>query len=347
MVAARDALGLRVAAAEAGPGPHHARAVGRVQALPGDGHDRDPQGRQRALHLLARRQSAGGPDPRPARLLGRVRRDGRAVAGWRRGPRPRDVDDRRRPRRFRDGYLGDGRGPLRRLRDARLHERQGPGELPAPIPDHLPERGAARRPAAAHDADPRPTDRRQRGLGCDLRPRARAVVPAGGPRAEGGRHLPPLECLGVRGRGGGRRPRTGRDDRDLQLRQVPGHGRGRRGVAVVVADRADAGARPHHADRDAQRRGAHRRGVHRGARQRGGRVLPVRVAPGRGPSLALVPAPPARGRVGAVRGAGSGPHGVVRRGAALARRAGGGGAGSRPLDRGVPVHDVPTRSISG
>ena len=44
----------------------------------------------------------------------------------------------------RDGYLGDGRRPLRRLRDARLHERQGPGELPAPLPDHLPERGAAR-----------------------------------------------------------------------------------------------------------------------------------------------------------------------------------------------------------
>ena len=87
-----------------------------------------------------------GPDPRPARLLGRLRRDGRAVAGRRRRAGPRDLDDRRRPRRFRDGYLGDGRRPLRRLRDARLHERQGPGELPAPLPDHVPERGAARPP---------------------------------------------------------------------------------------------------------------------------------------------------------------------------------------------------------
>ena len=95
------------------------------------------------------------------------------------GPRPRDLDDRRRPRRFRDGYLGDGRRPLRRLRDARLHEREGPGELPAPVPDHVPERGAARRPAAADDADPRPADRRQRGLGRDVRAGARAVVPAG------------------------------------------------------------------------------------------------------------------------------------------------------------------------
>ena len=40
VVAARDAVGLRVAAAQAGPRPDHARAVGRVQALPGDGHDR-------------------------------------------------------------------------------------------------------------------------------------------------------------------------------------------------------------------------------------------------------------------------------------------------------------------
>ena len=44
-----------------------------------------------------------------------------------------------------------------------------------------------------------------------------------GPRAEGGRHLPALERL-VAGRGRGRRrPRAGRHDRDLQLRQVPGH----------------------------------------------------------------------------------------------------------------------------
>ena len=223
VVAARDAVGLRVAAAQAGPGPDHARAVGRVQALPGDGHDRDPAGRQRAVHLLARRESAGRADPRPARLLGRLRRDGRAVAGRRRRARARDLDDRRRPRRFRDGYLGDGRRPLRRLRDARLHERQGPGELPAPLPDHLPERGAAGRPTAADDADPRPPDRRERGLGRDLRPRARAVVPGGGPRAEGGRHLPAIERLGLRRRGGRGRPRAGRDDRDLELRQVPGH----------------------------------------------------------------------------------------------------------------------------
>ena len=126
------------------------------------------QGRQRAVHVLAGRQPARRPDPRPARLLGRLRRDGRAVAGRRRRARPRDLDDGRRSRRLRDGYLGDGRGPLRRLRHARLHERQGPGELPPPVPDHVPQRGAAGRPAAAHDPDPRPASPRR--TPCGARP---------------------------------------------------------------------------------------------------------------------------------------------------------------------------------
>ena len=150
----------------------------RVPPLPGDAHDRHQARRQRAVHVLARRQPARRAGPRAARLLGRVRRDGRAVAGRRRRARPGDLDDRRRPRRQRHGYLGDGRRPLRRLRDARLHQRQGPGELSTPVPDHLPERGAARRAAAADDADPRPADRRERGVGRDLRAGARAVVPA-------------------------------------------------------------------------------------------------------------------------------------------------------------------------
>ncbi len=183
VVAEGDAVGLRVAAAEAGPGPHHARTAGRVQALPGDGHDRHQARRQRAVHVLTGRESAGRPGPRPARVLGRVRGHGRAVAGRRRGARPRDLDDQRRPRRLRDGYLGHGCRPLRRLRHARLHERQGPGELPAPLPDHLPERGTAGRPAAPDDADLRPTDRRERGLGRGLRAGARAVVPGGRARS--------------------------------------------------------------------------------------------------------------------------------------------------------------------
>ncbi len=102
-----------------------------------------------------------------------------------------------------------------------------------------------------------------------------------------------------------------------------------------------------HADRDAQRRGADRRGVHGGAPDRGRRVVPVRVVAGGGPPLALVPAPPARRRIGRVRGAGARADGPVRRRTAFARRAGGRGAGPGPVHRGVPVHDASGAWISG
>ena len=265
VVAQGDPVGLRDAAPEAGHGPHHAGAPGGVQALPGDGHDRHPQGRQRPIHVLARWEPAGRPHSRPARLLGSVWRDGRSVAGRWRGPGLGDVDDVRRPRRFGDGYLGYGRGPLRRLRHAGLHQRQGPGELPTPVPDHLPQRGAAWRPPAADHTNPRPVDRGQRGLGRVVRPGARPLVPGAGAAARGGGHVPPVQCL-VAGRRRGRgRSRAGRVDRDLQLRQVPGDRAGRRNLAVVPADGTDAGPWPDHPDRYAQRGRSDRRRVHRRA----------------------------------------------------------------------------------
>jgi hypothetical protein len=49
------------------------------------------------VHLLARRQPAGRADPRAARLLGGLRRDGRAVAGAVASASPSRLDDRRRP----------------------------------------------------------------------------------------------------------------------------------------------------------------------------------------------------------------------------------------------------------
>ena len=156
--------------------------------------------------------------------------------------------------------------------------------------------------------------------GATVRARARPVVPEARARAEGGRHLPAVERLGVRRRGGRGRPRAGRDDRDLQLRQVPGHRPRRRGLAVVAAHRADAGARPDHADRDAQRRRPDRRRVHRRPGDRRRRVLPLRVAAGRGPSLALVPPPPAGRRLGPVRGARAGLVGLSVAGPRVARR---------------------------
>ncbi len=57
-----------------------------------------------------------------------------------------------------------------------------------------------------------------------------------GSRAEGGRHVPALERLGLRRRRGRGRARAGRPHRDLELRQVPGHRAGRGSVAVVAAD---------------------------------------------------------------------------------------------------------------
>ena len=102
----------------------------------------------------------------------------------------------------------------------------------------------------------------ERRLGRDVRSRARALVPARRARAARGRDLPPLERLGLRRRGGRRRPRTGRHDRDLELRQVPGQRTGRRGVAVLAADRSGCRRRADHADGDAQRRGQDRRRVH-------------------------------------------------------------------------------------
>ena len=59
VVAEGDALGLRLAAAQAGPRPDHPRAPGRLPPLPGDGHDRDQAGRQRPVHVRAGRQPAG------------------------------------------------------------------------------------------------------------------------------------------------------------------------------------------------------------------------------------------------------------------------------------------------
>ena len=58
------------------------------------------------------------------------------------------------------------------------------------------------------------------------------VVPAPGRGADRGRDVPALQRLPPRRRGVPRRARAGRVDGVLQLRQVPGHGRGRRRLAA-------------------------------------------------------------------------------------------------------------------
>ncbi len=185
----------------------------------------------------------------------------------------------------------------------------------------FPERGASRGSTPPDDADPRPAHGGECGLGRDVRAGARAVVPGGRQGAGRGGDVPPIERLELRRRRGCRGPRAGRDDRDLELREVPRDRRGRRRVVVVAADGPDAGDGPDHAHRDAQRRGPDRRRVHGRPTDRRGGVLPVRVAAGGGPPLALVPAPPPTGRVGPIRGSWTGPDGAVRRRTALARRA--------------------------
>ena len=105
-----------------------------------------------------------------------------------------------------------------------------------------------------------------------------------------GGDVPALERLGRGRRGGRRRPRAGRDDRDLELREVPGQRAGRRGVAVVAADGPDAGAGPDHADGDAQRGRAGSSASSRSpAPSEADEYLPLRLAAGGGPPLALVP----------------------------------------------------------
>ena len=84
-------------------------------------------------------------------------------------------------------------------------------------------------PPAAHDADLRPADRAQRRVGRRLRARASAVVPTAEARTGRGRDVPPLERVPGRRRGVPGRPRAGRVDGVLELRQVPRHRRRRGG----------------------------------------------------------------------------------------------------------------------
>src|SRR5204862_3566308 len=112
LAAPPDSLGLRQRAAAPRPRAHRAVARARLPPLPGDGARRHQARRQRSLHLFPRRQPARGPRAGTARLLVRLRRDGRFQPGGRGGPRAVAVDGQRRPRLR---CLGDGRRTLRRV----------------------------------------------------------------------------------------------------------------------------------------------------------------------------------------------------------------------------------------
>ena len=82
---------------------------------------------------------------------------------------------------------------LRRMGDPHLHQREGARELFAPLLDPLPQRGTARRPAAADHRALRHDAGAGRRHGRQLGPGDAAVVRAQGRGAEGHRLLPPLQ----------------------------------------------------------------------------------------------------------------------------------------------------------
>ena len=97
VVAARDAVGLRVPVARPRPRPHRPRARRGFAHFPAVGRAGIQTLRQRTVHVQPRRQPARRPDPGHARHVGRLRGDGRPVAGRRRRPVARQLDGRRRP----------------------------------------------------------------------------------------------------------------------------------------------------------------------------------------------------------------------------------------------------------
>ena len=229
VVAQRDAMGLRLPTAPPRPRSHRPGARTRFRALPGRRARRHPEVRQRPVHVQPRRQSVGRSHQRHAWYVGRLRGDGGSVARWWGRLVAGQLDRQRRPA---GRHLGNGRRSIRRLGDARLHQRQGARELLAPVPHHVSERRTAGCAAAAHHADLRPAHGTQRGVGRRVRPRAPAVVPGARRRADRERHVPPLErvptgCRGIAGSSRARRTVGG-----IELRQVQGQRRRRRRLAA-------------------------------------------------------------------------------------------------------------------
>ena len=251
------ALGLRPGPAAERSRADRAQPGGGLSAFSRAGERRDPQSGQWPVHLRSGRQSADRTGARPREFLGGLRRNGGLQPGRRRGPGAVALDGRRR-----SGCrcLGHGRGAVRRLDDSRLHQCEGARKLLAPLPDSLPQRGTARRAAAAHHADLRTA----RGGPCRvrrlLRPRTSLVVCAERRRGGRQRELPPLQRASARCRGMLGRARCRGPAGDLQLRQVRGSGAGRRGVALRGHGESRAQGGPCRAHADAERsRKAHRR----------------------------------------------------------------------------------------
>ena len=293
---------------------------GRLRALPGAGDGRHHAGHQRPLHLRAGRQPAGRPDPRPARLLGRLRRHGRLQPGRRRRPRARELDV--------EGDHGDSgmdSGPW--MSPATATGRRSPTPTPRCARTTPAASGSAsptrscRRPAAPHDADLRPAQGRERGVRRGLRAGAPALVPGAG--------TPPIEDITFRRSNAF--PHVAEEVRTVRervgLMEISGYakyevsGEGAEAYLSSPDGEPDAGAGPDRADADAERRGPDRSATSRSR----GRPTPTSSscsARGRPRSTTCAGSGttcPPTGR--AVRGPGTEPGGSLRRRAAVARRA--------------------------
>ena len=85
LVAGDDTLGLRPGPAAQRSGAHRAQPGSGLRAFSGAGRRRHQESGERAVHVCAGRQSAGGPDQGLAEFLGGLRRDGGIQPGRRRG----------------------------------------------------------------------------------------------------------------------------------------------------------------------------------------------------------------------------------------------------------------------
>ena len=154
---------------------------------------------------------------------------------------------------------------------------------------------------------------RERGLGRDVRSRARAVVPAGRARADARTSRSAVRTPGSASPRRSRRSANGSGMTEISnyaKYRVSGPG-AEAWLSSLLTQRMPA-AGPDHADCDAQRRGQDRRRVHGRAGVRAPRVPRVRLAAGRGPPFALVPAPPAADGSRPLRGSRPGPDRACR-----------------------------------
>ena len=160
---------------------------------------RHPQGRQRPVHLRARRQSADRPGARAAELLGRLRRHGGLQPGR-----------RRRPRARRTGWSTATRAPTSGAWTSRATATGRRSPTPTPRCART-TRGASASASRTRSCRRRGRCARRRSTsGC--RPRTRCSATTAGSsircgsrrrarRAARGRHLPPLERARARRRG--------------------------------------------------------------------------------------------------------------------------------------------------